>query len=182
MVSFDGLVRWSRLMVRWSRSMVRWTQQNERGYLYEWGLYTTLALRLSKAGAPLASSCCPCSDLRLPASAYQDACMKISSPFPSALTAVSGQAHLIDRFPACGSGSLATRISMYPCRCTDLEALQLLQRLQLASWNCARVAFRVYGLDREPAPAATGLLVGLYKFVGDPEFEMPQSARPLERH
>lgn len=60
--------------------------------------------------------------------------MKISSPFPSALTAVSRQAYLIDRFPA---GQVyvnpCPQLPMYPCRCTDLEALQL---LQLASWNC----------------------------------------------
>jgi len=80
---FDDLVLWSRSMVvQWSR----WAQQNERGYPCKSGLYTTLALRLSKAGAPLASPCCPCSDppathLRPSASAYQDACMNTSSPF-----------------------------------------------------------------------------------------------------
>lgn len=129
------------MVVRWSR----WTQQSERGYLCELGLYTTLALRLIKAGAPLASPCCPCSDPSPPGNASSALSLSVSRclhdyklPIFFYLTAVSGQAHLIDRFPACGSVSRATHVSMYSCRCTDLEALQLLQRLQPASWNCAR--------------------------------------------
>jgi hypothetical protein len=182
MVSYYGLVLWSRSMVvRWSR----WTQQSERGYLCKSGLYTTLALRLIKAGAPLASPCCPCSDpthLRLSASAYQDACMTISSPFSSALTAVSGQAHLIDRFPACGFISRATHVSMYPCRCTDLEALQLLQRLQLASWNCAREYMALTSPRSHTFQAKQGCLLDCISSWEIQNLEMPQSARLLERH
>lgn len=85
----------------------------------------------------------------------------------STLTAVSGQAHLIDRFPACGSISPATHVSMYPCRRTDLEALQLLQRLQLASWK-EYMALAECQPPQPHLPGQTGLPVGLYKFVGDP--------------
>lgn len=138
MASFYGLVLWS-FDGPVGRSRAREGTCANRTFTRHWRCGSLkLALRSRHHAVHAQIPLHPATHLRLSASAYQDACMTTSSPFSSTLTAVSGQAHLIDRFPACGSISRATHVSMYPCRCTDLEALQLLQRLQLASWNCAR--------------------------------------------
>ena len=135
MVSFYGLVLWS-FDGPVGRSRAREGTCANRTFTRHWRCGSLkLALRSRHRAVHAQIPLHPATHLRLSASAYQDACMTTSSPFSSTLTAVSGQAHLIDRFPACGSISRATHVSMYPCRCTDLEALQL---LQLASWNCAR--------------------------------------------
>jgi len=119
----------------------------------------------------------PARILDLPASAYQDACMKISSPFPSTLTAVSGK--FISSTVSWPARCMWIHVPSYPC----IQSMHGFRGVAASAACAARfMELREGDFQALTSPRGHRLPVGLYKFVGDPEFEMPQSARPLERH